>query len=313
MEEKMSKSYEPDDQFVDRLEWQLSSEFRRSDRLKSSPQKVAVPRSVLAIALIVGILTTGVTVVKATEYVRDSWKKKIEIARLETDVQIKKARLESTREMAAQTESRFADGLIRENEQMMMKYAVERAELALKQAQVNLDEVYATGDAPDNSLYAPVVGSRDFVSERLQLEIAAAKLDFELSGGQFEHAQQRVLTGIVRESELASVQMAMAGGKVHLEKLQSRLELRKRFMAGELTAREVEISGRLAQAQRNLHVAKQRLELLQSQVTRQKDLESQGLVSSLESKQLEYIYKAAQAEMKLADLEISILNKVNKN
>lgn len=305
----MSKSYEPDEQFVDRLEWQLSSEYRRTDRMKPASNKVAIPRSVLALALIVGTLTTGVTVVKAAEYVRDSWKKKLEIARMETDVQIRKARLESSREMAAQVEERYAIGLIDENERLMMKYAVDRAELALKLSQIDLEEVYATGDVPDNSLYAPVVGSRDFVSERLQLEIEAAKLDYGLSQRQLQHAQQQVLTGIVREGELGSLQAAMAGGKGHIEKLQKELELRRRFMAGEVTAREVEIESRLSAAQEKFLVARQRMDLLQKQLERQKDLESTGMISSRELKQTQYVLKAAQAELKLAALEIQILEK----
>jgi multidrug resistance efflux pump len=310
MEEKMSKSYEPENEFVDRLEWQLSSEFRRADRMKPPTNRIPVPRSIMAVALIFGILTTSVTVVKATEYFRDSWKKKLEIAKLETDVAIKKARLESIREMAAQTETRHANGLIDDNERMMMTYAVDRAELALKQSQVNLDEVYATGDAPDNSLYAPVVGSRDFVSERLQLEIEAAKLDNGLSQRQFQRAQQQILTGILRESELGSLQAAMAGGEAHIEKLQKQLRLRAQFMRGELSARQIEIAGRLSDAQRNLHAAKQRMSILESQLERQKELESQGFVSSMELKQLGFVLQAAEAELKLANLEIQILEKV---
>ena len=310
MEEKMSKSYEPDSKFMDRLEWQLSSEFRRADRSRSVSSKVAVPRSILAIALIVGTLTTGVTVVKATEYVKDSWRKKIEIARLETDMQIRKARLESTKEIAAQTETRFADGLIDENERRMMQYAVKRSELTLKKAQISLDEVNVTGDAPNNTLYAPVVGSRDFVSERLQIEIAEAKLDFDLSRSQFAFAQQRVLTGLVRESELGSIQAALAGGEVHIEKIQKRLELRRRFMEGELTALEVEIAGSLSAAQRNLHLAKLRMDSLQTHLDRQKELVNQGLSSPIELAQLESGLKVAQAELRLATLEIEILEKV---
>jgi len=306
----MNKPFEPDNRFVDKLEWQLSSEFRRSNRMRPSPAKIAIPRSVLAIALIVGTLTTGVTVVKATEYVKDSWRKKIEIARLETDMQIRKARLESTKEIAAQTETRFADGLVDENEHRMMQYAVDRSELALNKSQISLDEVNATGDAPNDTLYAPVVGSRDFVSERLQIEIAETKLDFDLSRSLFEHTQQQVLTGILREVELHNIQAAMSSGEVGIEKIQKRLELRRRFMEGELTALEVEIAGRLSAAQRNLHLAKLRMDSLQEHLSRQKELVSQGLVSSLELTQLESGLKAAQAELRLAALEIEILEKV---
>ncbi len=97
----MSKNYEPENQFLERLEWQLSSEYRRTSRLKSSPEKIALSRRLVAVSLMVGILMTGVAMIKATEYIKDSWRRKIEIARIETEVKLKEAHLESTREMVS--------------------------------------------------------------------------------------------------------------------------------------------------------------------------------------------------------------------
>jgi hypothetical protein len=110
----MNKTYEPDNQFVDRLEWQLSSEYRRANLLKSPSQKIAIPRRMVAIAVTIGVLMTGVAVTKAAEYIKDSWRKKIEIARVETDIIMKKARHESTSRVALQAKKRFSNGLIRE-------------------------------------------------------------------------------------------------------------------------------------------------------------------------------------------------------
>ena len=56
----MPKNFEPDSRFVDRLEWQLASEFRRKDRLKPAAGKVAVPRYVIALSLAAGVLLMGV-------------------------------------------------------------------------------------------------------------------------------------------------------------------------------------------------------------------------------------------------------------
>ena len=163
----MSKTYEPESQFLERLEWQLSSEYRRTNRLKSSSGKIAISHRIVAIAGIVGTLMAGVTVIRAAEYVKDSWRKKIEIARIETEIKLKKAHFESTREIASRVKMRFSNGLIREQEYQMMKIAAEKAELDWKKSLLNLDEVKISGVIPRNELYAPMVGGRDFVSERL--------------------------------------------------------------------------------------------------------------------------------------------------
>ena len=90
----MPKNFEPDSRFVDRLEWQLASEFRRKDRLKPAAGKVAVPRYVVALSLAAGVLLMGVAATKAADLIKDSWRKKIEVARLETEVKIKSGLLD---------------------------------------------------------------------------------------------------------------------------------------------------------------------------------------------------------------------------
>ena len=72
----MPKSFEPDCRFVDRLEWQLASEFRRKDRLKPAAGKVAVPRYVVALSLAAGVLPMGVAATKAADLIKDSWAEK---------------------------------------------------------------------------------------------------------------------------------------------------------------------------------------------------------------------------------------------
>jgi hypothetical protein len=310
MEEKMSKTYEPDSQFLEKLEWQLSSEYRRTNRLKSPSGKIAIPRRMVAIACMVGILMTGVAVIKAADYIKDSWRKKIEIARAETDVKLKMAHRESTREMVTRAETRFSNGLIREEEYRVIKVAAEKAELDLKRSQLNLDEVKVSGEIPRNELYAPVMGGRDFVSERLKIEEDEVELDLELLRSHLERFKQLFENDLVSGDELNQIQVEFAARKVIIDKIQKRLDLRKRFVAGEITAQEVEIKDRITTAERNLHLVQSRVDTLNAQLMRLKALETQGLISPTEVKQLQYALNAAQAELKLAILEMEVLKKV---
>jgi len=310
MEEKMSKTYEPDSQFLERLEWQLSSEYRRTNRLKSSSGKIAISRRMVAIAGIVGTLMTGVTMIKAAEYIKDSWRKKIEIARFETEVKLKKAHLESTREMESRAKMRVSNGLIREEEYRVMKLAVEKAGLNLKKSLLNLDEVKVSGAIPRNELYAPVVGGRDFVSERLKIERKEVELDLEPLMRRLGRFKQLVERDLVRRDQLDHIQAEIAARKVTIDKIQKRLDLRKRFVAGEIMAQGVEIKGRITVAERNMHLAKSRVDSLKEQLKRLKNLEIRGLISQTEIKPLQYALNAAQAELELATLEMDVLEKI---
>ncbi len=306
----MSENYEPDSNFLERLEWQLSSEYRRTNRLKSPTGKIAVPRSMVAVTLAVGLLMTGVAVTKAADYLKDSWKKKIEMARVETEVELKKVHLESIREMASDVKTRVSNGLIREDEYQAMKLAVENAELDLKRSLLNLEEVKMSGDIPRNELYAPMVGGRDFVSERLIINKKEIELVMEQLGIHLERIEQLVEQSMVRGDELNQIQMELANRKLMINKIQQRLDLRTRFLAGEVTAQEVEIQDRMSGAERNLHLAQSKVDSLNDQLKRLKALEAQGEISHTEVVQMQYALDAAQAELKLATLEMDVLEKL---
>ncbi len=306
----MNKTHEPDSQFLERLEWQLSSEYRRTNRLKSSSGSIAVPRRMVAIAVMIGVLLTGVAVTKAADYFKDSWRKKIEMARVETEVELKKVHLESIREMASEVKMRVANGLIREDEYQAMKLALKNEEWDLKRSMLNLDEVKMSGDIPRNELYAPLVGSRDFVSERLKIEIKEVELVLEQLRIHLERVQHLVEKSAVRGDEMVHIQAEIANRKMMIDKIQDRLDLRKRFLEGTVTAREVEIEDKMTGAEENFQLAKSRVESLKEQLERMQILEVQGNVTPMEVRQLEYALDAAEAQLRLAALEMDVLIKL---
>jgi outer membrane protein TolC len=63
-------------------------------------------------------------------------------------------------------------------------------------------------------------------------------------------------------------------------------------------------------AERNLRLARSKVESLQGQMERLKALEAQGTVSRMEVTQPYYVLAAAQAELKLAALETDVLEKL---
>lgn len=306
----MSKNFEPDKQFVDRLEWQLASEFRRAGRLKPAAGKVAVPRGVVAASLVAGVLLTGVAISKAADTIRDSWRKKIEMARVETEVKLKGLQLASLREMAAGAAARAASGLIHEEEYLALKLAADCAALDLKRSELNRQEVEASGEVARDELYAPIVDGRDFVSERLKLESETHALNLESLERRLARVDDLVAKGLVQDEELDQVRTELAFRKTLIDKVLERLDLRKRFVAGELNAQEVEINGRISAADEHLRQVRARVGSIQEQLERLRGLEARGLVSKTEVEQTRFALEAAQAELSLAALEKDVLEKI---
>ena len=305
----MNNAYEPDDRFVERLEWQLSSEYRRTNRLKSAPGKITVSRRMAGVAALVGLVMTGLTALNAAAYLKDSWRKKIEIARIETEVKLKQAHLASTKEMAARTDQRFSLGVVGDEENQMIKLAVEKSDSDLKTALVNLDEVRASGEIPRNELYAPVVGGRDFVSERLEIEKKQTERGLKPLESRLNRSRQRVELGVIPKDQLDQIEAEMAGEKTTIDGIQKRLDLRKRFVTGTITAEEVEIEGRRTEAELKMTSAQAKVDSLQNQLKRLKNLEAVGLISPTETHEMQFALDAAQFELKLAAVEMDVLKK----
>lgn len=305
----MRKTCEPDSRFVERLEWQLASEYRRRDRMRASG-RIAVPRWAVTVAVMTGILLTGVAATKAADYFKDSWRKKIEMARVETDVELKKVHLDSLLELAARTEELFANGLVHEEESLATKIGAEVAALDLERSQLSLEEVRATGLPPRDELHAPLADGRDFVSERLTIEVRSLRPELEILAKHWERSKRLAAQALVPADEPDRIETEIEARKAMIDGILKRLDLRRRFVAGEITAREVEIEARTTVAEGNLGRARAKADLLKKEFDRLADLEARGMVSPRETRQLRYALDAALAELKLATLELEVLRKV---
>jgi hypothetical protein len=307
----MSERFEPDPQFVDKLEWQLASEFRRRDRMKPAPGRIAIPRSVAALGLAAGVLLLGVAATKAADLIKDSWRKKIEVARLETEVKIKRAFLEFKQLRAAQAEERFTTGLIDEEAATGSRLAAQRAGFDLERSLLDLEEAQASGVAPRDELYAPLVNGRDFVGERLELERKAAALELDHHRGRVERSvRPRVELGLIPKSDLDGHLGLIAAREARIGELETRSSLRRRFLAGEISAEGLEIQTRLTEAKRKLQEARSSVAAMTAHADSLEPKVAAGLISEEELRGTRTALEAAQAQESLALQEIEILRAI---
>ncbi len=306
----MPKNFEPDSEFLDKLEWQLASEFRRMSRLKPAAGKVAVPRWAVAFSLAAGVLLMGVAAIKAADSIRGAWRKKIEVARLETDVKLKSAFLEFKKELTAKAETQASVGLIREDKYLWMTTGAERAALDLERARLDLEEVKGSGETPRNELYAPAVDGRDFVSERLVIDRKVLELDLESRRARLERLKHRVDLGLAPHDWLDESLASTAVQEAGIGDIEKRLALRRRYLAGTITAEEVEIEDRMTAVERDLRQAQSTVDSLKKRLESLQAKEAVGMISNTEVEQARFGLSYAQAQLSLALLEKDILSRI---
>jgi outer membrane protein TolC len=116
--------------------------------------------------------------------------------------------------------------------------------------------------------------------------------------------------GLVPGYEMEDFQASLADQEAEIENARERLDLRKQFVAGNLSAQEVEIQGRITVAEGKLRRAKSMVNSLKKQMDRAQALTAKGLTPDASVDGLLFGLNAAQAELTLATLEIDILKKV---
>jgi len=138
--------------------------------------------------------------------------------------------------------------------------------------------------------------------------------DIELDLGQYKShyakIKQRVEVGVIHKSELDAMQSEIDAQSVTIENIQKKLDLRSRFVAGEITAQEIEIKDRITVAERNLYLAQSKVETLNKLISQLEDRVAAGVVNQMELTQMQYALNAAQAELDLAKLEMDVLNTI---
>jgi hypothetical protein len=305
----MSENFVPNDLFMDRLEWQLASEYRRKQLLGPVRPKIVLPRRVAVTLLVVGLFMSGVTAIKAAEYFKGSWRKKIEIARVETDVRLKEALRESARQSADRVARLYSLGLIETGEDRVAELSVKKAGLAVDRSLLNRDEVRVSGASPCDEIFAPKIGGRDFVGERLA--IGKKEAEQEMAAGEIrrKRTQNRAALGLISAEEMKALEAEAAVQKAAILKIEKRLELRRRFLAGDLTAQAAEIDDRLTDAEEDLGAATAKVEVLRERLKRQESLVAVGMASVGETQALKTALDAALDAQKLALLEIDVLKK----
>lgn len=309
----MPETYEPDSQFVDRLEWQLASEFRRARQLRSAA-KIAVPRQAVVLAVLAGVLLAGVAATKAADLIKDSWRRKLDLAKAETDVRLQRAWSGFRNERAAEAEKRFSMGLIPQEDSLVAKLGADLSALDLRKSELNLWEVQASGKAPQNDLYAPLVAGRDLVAERLEIGQRMYELSLELRRSRISQGlRARVEMGLVSPNEMKAFLSKTDSEQAEIESFGRRIDLRRQFIEGSLSAEAVEISDRMALAERDLRLAQLRVDSVQRDLEEKRRRFTLGETPETEIQALQLGLTMAEEELALAKLEVEILKSVRQD
>ena len=234
----------------------------------------------------------------------------LETARSEEN--LARVRLDLVRATYDETRGRFDVGTADRETLLSVEREMRAMEASLARIHLDVEEIQTTSAPPRNDLDAPLVGRRDFVRERLTLEMGTAQNAMTMAERNVAQAEGRVKVGMAPPAARLQAAAELAKARSHLQLLRATLELRERYLKGEIkrdalmpTMRRTELTFQLDRSQREIEIARQRVD----EVRRMVDV---GQATELDLKRAEVDLLERQVEIQRVQRELEVLGAVKR-
>jgi hypothetical protein len=299
----MNTIHQADPEFIGNLERELRSTMRRQEQFRNgrSPRANVLRQlrwTTILVAVAAMCIGSAATYAVANRFRAQT--AELIIARAEAQLEFANARRELFLEEMHETEARAAEGLIEPEQLDQMQLELTHVETEAAARALDVEEARITGRDPDNSLSAPLLRGRDFVTERLELQRDVLVARAEVVGRQ----AAKYASDPHQSAEIAQEQDRI---QAMLTSLDARLALRQEYLAGTRTAREIELAQMQSSVEPQRQIAARRVEEAQRQLDRIHQLVEAGLATRSEERAVEMEFRAAKLQRDLAELELQIL------
>ncbi len=307
----MNTNQDADPDFVDALEYQLRSSLRRREASAEPPYRfrLTLSKVIFSVALVVGSMFLGAAGTYAVTHEDDSAARELLIAKNQTHLEIAMMLLAHHAQALEESRPMAEKGYVAEGEISHLELRVIASESEMQRRRLDLEEVTITGREPNEALSAPLVEGRDFVTERLKLEERPIERRLANEAKALDRLRQLADAAYVPSYEVDAAEAQFQQMAIGLEELRRRQSLRARFLAGELTAKEVELHALQEQARTSRAAAVRQLPVMAQQLEQVRLRSAEGLVGRSEVSEMKIALRALQAQIRLAELELQIIQR----
>jgi hypothetical protein len=288
--------HRPNPDFRDRLERTVAHAFRLEQELDDRKRASRVRWMRLAAVVVVSV-AIGASAGIASGQIRDGARRDSLLDAARADLSLAAIRLNLARERVSDTKRKFDVGTSDATSVANADAELRAMEAQAMRARYNIEEITATAQPPRDELNAPLVGGRDFVKDRVMLDLAAAQRRLTAAEGARSEIDRRVRIGATSDLAAFEANVDVARARAAMTVLAQRLTLRQEFVnrgtpVEQLTARlaDAELQQDVALAQEELTLARERA----ARIERQRNA---GVVGEFE---------LVQAKLKVQERELEL-------
>ena len=303
-------SHEVTPEFRAYLEWQIESALRRETRF-AAPMSGRLPR-VRAAVMVLAALAIGGIAVAASEQVQDARQRDRLIETARSEEALVRLRVELARADFQDARRRFETGTVGRETLQAAESQLRAMEAALARIQIDIEEIRATSAAPRNDLQAPVVGLRDFVRDRLALDLETAQHALVAAEQALAQAQERFRVGVAPRAVQLQAEAEVAQARARMQQLRAMLDLRQRSLRGEIKVEELASALRRTELTFQRERLQREIELARGRVEDVRRLVTTGQATQLDFKRAEVELLEREGELQRIRQELDMLDAVRR-
>jgi outer membrane protein TolC len=308
----MRNTHDPDDNFVEKLEWQIGREVRRRNSLAQAPGWITWSRARIAGAaatLVIVSMAIGGAAVAAAYEAQSNQRKDQLASNYEQRLDLAKQRLQIVRDQEQQAQQRVSVGLAPETEVIEARGKVKEAQVNLQTLELALAEIRVTGQEPRLELTAPLAGGRDFVSERLRMEIEVPRQAIALERARLQDAQKRFDIGVADDAAVEMARLRVLEIQAALETFDRKLGIRQAFLKGQADAIETDLRVLEAEAEQLKKTLMPKLAIITKELSRIKSRVDVGAANRVELDEATIRRLELETQLRKAELDLMLLQK----
>ena len=313
----MSGAHEPREEFVNQLELQLRADLRRRNlatgpRLWTLQSTRAAALTIAAIAL--GSMALGGGVVATAYEVRLSEQRNVLLETMEQQAVIARQRLALAIQQLQEAERRVSVGIAPGDSVSDAQFRVRETDAEVKLIDLGVEEIRASSREPMQALSAPLVSGRDFVTERLRVQMSVPVAAIDLGRSRIQAARTRINLGVADPNDLdrsgtslVDLEARVAEAESAVGTFQRKLEIRQTFLKNGVTAVVADLRGLQAEAEgRRLALGRQ-IDAARGHVQALKAKVNVGTVDPLKLAESELRLQQLQLDLTKADYDVALV------
>jgi outer membrane protein TolC len=245
----------------------------------------------------------------ASAQVRDVARRDSLLDAAKTDLALMQLRLEMAQAALADASKKVKVGAASTETLISAEAELRDLQARVSRLTLNIEEIKSSLQVARDELNAPLVDGRDFVKERIQLDLMAAQQQLIAAERTYSEVEPRVRAGVVTEVARVEAQLAVERARAGLAVLADRLALRREFVEKNTPADQLMNRLEASTLRQDTRVAQAALALAQMRLKRLEDMHTAGAVADVEVLRAQLEVKERELELQRAAAQLRRLDR----